>query len=153
VVDFTESWFYLNKSLIDQRGLKPAEVEETLARAMRDQPELRAAYTRTQLSAGVAADDLVGQRVARSFHPDRSGDVAVVLQPYHLWGAGGTSHGTPYDYDTHVPLLVFGPSIVGGPRHDLVTPQAVAAILARSLAIKPPVGAKAPVPDRLFAPH
>jgi hypothetical protein len=49
-----------------------------------------------------------------------------------------------------VPLLVFGPGIRPGVRHDRVTPQAAAAILAHGLGIAPPARAEAPVPAGLF---
>jgi hypothetical protein len=99
--------------------------------------------------------DPLGQRVWRSFHPDRSGDVVVVQKPYHIFTtplATGTLHGTPHPYDTHVPLLVFGRGVRPGPRQDPVTPQACAAILAHALGIAAPAAAEAPLPDELFGP-
>ena len=65
----------------------------------------------------------------------------VVLKPYHyFWPllAKGTTHGSPHPYDTHVPLLLYGPGIPQGVFSEPVTPQATAAILARSLGIPPP---------------
>jgi hypothetical protein len=75
-----------------------------------------------------------------------------VFKPYHLVTTSktGTTHGTPHAYDTHVPLLVFGPGIAPGVRGDAVTPLAAAPILARALGVKPPAGCKAAVPERLF---
>ena len=66
--------------------------------------------------------------VKRSFYPECSGDVMVVLKPYYLFSPPllsmnpdklptyRTSHGTPHAYDTHVPLLVMGPRIKPGQR-------------------------------------
>src|SRR5262249_20202385 len=130
-----------------------AAVEEALAAWLRQQPGIQTAYTRTQLIKGVAGDDRVGQMVRRSFHPERSGDVLVVLKPYHLISpplGTGTNHGTPHDYDTHVPLLVLGPGVPARVRTDPVTPQACAAILAHALGIRPPPAAEAPLPGGLF---
>src|SRR5262249_3354633 len=108
--------------------------------------------TRAQLHGEMAPYDEVGTRVKKSFHPARSGDVVMVLKPYHFVSeySTGTTHGTPHAYDTHVPLLVYGPGIRPGPRKDAVTPQAAAAILSRALGIKPPACAEAPVPEKLF---
>src|SRR5207237_3146731 len=92
------------------------------------------------------------RRVRRSFVPDRCGDVYVVLKPYYLLTsplAPGTTHGTPHDYDTHVPLLVYGPGVKGGVRDEPVTPQATAAVFARFLGVKPPASAEFPVPATL----
>ena len=98
-------------------------------------------------------DDPMWQSVRNSFYADRSGDLFVVLKPYYLLSsplATGTNHGTPHDYDTHVPLLVFGPGVEPGPRKEPVSPLAAAAILAKALGIEPPAGATSAVPDGLF---
>lgn len=145
-------WLYLNRALLRERGLKQAEVEKGLARWLEKQTGIQAVYTRTQLQAGIPAGDVVGQKVLRSFYPERSGDLMVIVKPYYLLGSWltGTTHGTPHDYDTHVPLLAYGPGIRGGARKDAVTPQAAAAILARALGIEPPAKAAAGVPAGLF---
>jgi hypothetical protein len=148
-------WIYLNQRVLRDRRLEPAKVEQALADWLCGQPGIQTAYTGTQLLQGVSPEDTIGQRVRRSFHPERSGDVTVVLKPYHLLTsplATGTTHGSPHPYDTHVPLLVYGPGIPGGPRSEAVTPQAIAAIFARGLNIPPPALAEAPVPRTLLRP-
>jgi hypothetical protein len=145
-------WLYLNQAVLRQRGVPAASVEEALARWLEKQAGILKAYTRTQLVQGVSADDALGTRVRRSFHPDRAGDVAVVLKPYHILNdlfVTGSTHGSPHAYDTHVPLLAYGPGIRGGVRSEAVTPQAAAAILAQALRIRPPAAAEAPVPSGL----
>jgi hypothetical protein len=145
-------WLHFNHAQLEKRKLKPADVEEKLARWLEKQTGIQAAYTRTQLLAGVNKDDAIGQCVRRSFHPERCGDVGFVLRPYYLLyhRQTGTTHGTPHRYDTHVPLLVYGTGIKPGARKDAVTPSATAAILAHALGIKPPAKAEAIVPDGLF---
>jgi hypothetical protein len=145
---------YLNQAVLARRGLRPPDVETALAGYLVEQPGIQAAYTRTQLLVGVPADDAVGQAMRRSFYPARSGDVVVVPKPYYFFSSylTGTTHGTPHSYDTHVPLMVYGPGIMPGVRTDRVTPQATAVILARGLGIAPPARADAPVPHGLFSP-
>jgi arylsulfatase A-like enzyme len=146
-------WAYLNRRGIAQRGLDPEAVEADLAEWLRGQPGIAAVYTRAQLLAGVDAEDPIGRAVRKSFHPDRSGDLMVVVKPHHLFltALTGTTHGTPHPYDTHVPLLVYAPGVAGGPRTEPVTPLAVPAILGRTLGITPPASAAYPVPGTLFA--
>jgi hypothetical protein len=146
-------WLYLNQRLVAERKLLPAEVAASLAGWLSGQPEVSATYTRAQMERGVQPGDAVGESVRRSYHPDRSGDVAVVGRPYDLWSGPlltGTNHGTPHSYDTHVPLLVYGPGVRPGRRADRVVPQAACAIFARALNVTPPTTAKYPVPDGLF---
>lgn len=147
-----EWWVYLNQDAVKAHGLKSATVEAALADWLKGQPGLQGAYTRTRLSGTLAADDRLGRMVQQSYYPSRSGDVYVLVKPYYLVSSEqtGTTHGTPYPYDTHVPLLVHGPGIRPGIRSDAVTPQAIASILSRELRIPAPPGAPA-VPDGLFA--
>jgi predicted AlkP superfamily pyrophosphatase or phosphodiesterase len=143
-------WVYLDADLLRRRGLDPAEVEEALAGWLERQPGVQAAFTRRRLQR---VNDPLAQTVRRSTDPERSGDVAVVIRPYHLLTGTftpGTTHGTPHAYDTHVPLFVYGPEVVAGRREEAVTPLALAAILAQGLGLPPPQDAEAAVPPGLF---
>jgi hypothetical protein len=145
-------WVYLNRDLIQRRGLKVADVEVTLAGWLAKQEGVQAVYTRAA-DGGSPEGDAIGQSVRRSFHPDRCGDLYVLQRPYYVFSlplGTGTTHGTPHPYDTHVPLLVYGAGIRSGIRKEAVTPQAAAVILAEVLGIKPPSGAEAPVPRDLL---
>lgn len=147
----SEPWVYLNQALLKERGLKQAEVEAALARWYSKQPGILKAYTRTQLLGDLPDDDLIGQSLLRSFHPQRSGDVAVILKPYHLFSSPlsvGTNHGTPHTYDTHVPLFVIGSGMAPGTSGKRVTPQVITPIFARALGIEPPSGNEATYPTR-----
>ncbi len=152
IMDAAYPWIYLNQELIHERGLEQAEVEEALVRWLKQQPGFLTAYSRTQILNGLPESDTLGVQVRRSFFPERSGDVEAVLKPYYLCTSKltGTHHGTPHPYDTHVPLLVYGPGVAPGVRSEPVTPQAIAAILSKALDVPSPEGAEAPVPDGLF---
>jgi hypothetical protein len=143
---------YLNRKLLLARGAEQAKVEKALATWLAAQPGIHSAWTRTELLAGRV--DEIGERVRSSFHPERSGDVMLVLKPYHLLGgtlASGTNHGTPHDYDTHVPLLVFGPGVKPGVRGERISPEVAPVVLAKALGIAPPRDARFAVPEGLFA--
>ena len=152
-------WIYLNQGTLKELGLPAAKVQDALAEWLGKQSGIQAVYTHRRLQQGPFADDALGEGVRLSFYASRSGDVAVVLKPY--WMVGGSpaerkydayraTHGTPYSFDTHVPLLVFGTGVRPGLREERVTPLAAAAILARALDIPPPAAAEYPVPPELF---
>jgi hypothetical protein len=147
-------WIYVNERLIAERKLDRNEVAKTLADALKSLPNIRATYTAGQLAGDNATLHTEGRLIKKSFHPDRSGEVYVVADPYFLIEAksygGGTSHGTPHEYDRHVPLLVIGPGIPGGERKDEVPPQSAAAIFAHFLGIQPPANADYKMPKSLF---
>ncbi|MFH4307887.1 hypothetical protein WAJ73_24000, partial [Acinetobacter baumannii] len=50
----------------------------------------------------------------------------------------GTTHGAPYSYDTHVPLIIMGPGIAPGKYHQAATPADIAPTLATLLGVQPP---------------
>jgi hypothetical protein len=146
-----EQWIYLDRDTIARHELKQADVEQALAGWLKEQPGIQKAFTRTELLAGEPEDEL-GRRLRRSFHPDRSGDVAVLQKPYYLVTdvKTGTNHGTPYPYDTHVPLLVYGPGVRRGSRTEPATPLLAAAVLAKLLGIPAPQQARETLPANLL---
>jgi hypothetical protein len=148
-------WVYLNRRAIAAAREQPAAVAARVADWARGRPEVARAYTVGQI-AGTDPADPVLPLVKASFAPDRCGDVYVIPKPYHLFDtstaatpATGTSHGTPYEYDRHVPLLAIGPGIDGGRSDEPVTPQHAAAILADALGVPLPRDAGVTLPETL----
>jgi hypothetical protein len=149
-------WLYFNPKVASAAGTTPAAVARLAADFLAERPDVYRAFTRADLAAGFPPDDLVGTRVRRSFWQptgglaERCGDLYVVQRPYNLPGTGtGTTHGSPFNYDAHVPLLVYGPGIPGGVRTEPTTPQAAAAIFSRWLGLRLPDKADFPVPVTL----
>jgi predicted AlkP superfamily pyrophosphatase or phosphodiesterase len=145
---------YLNRSVIEKRGLREEDVFDALAQWLEKQPGIQKAYTRFELAKKADKDDLLGASMRRSYFADRSADVLIVPKPYFVYfdKLVGTNHATPHEYDTHVPLLVFGPGVNAGVYKEPITPLAVPVILAKLLGIKPPAKAEVEAPDKLFGP-
>lgn len=113
---------YLDREALARRRVDPRRVASALAAELAKAPGVAAAWTREQVESGakLPVRDAqpgvdVSRAVRRSFHPGRSGDVYVVARPG--WqiaheGAGAlpyaTGHGTPWSYDTAVPLVFAG---------------------------------------------
>ncbi len=144
-------WVRLNQALIDLSGRTRAEIATEAARCLTEEPKLNVMRTFTQAElAGTFPDsDVIANRMKRSFDPSRCGDLAVVLEPYSIPAGLAATHGAPFDYDTHVPLLVYGPGIRGGERSEPTTPQALASIFAKWLEVRRPKDAAFPVPATL----
>ena len=86
----------------------------------------------------------------RTFHPRRSGDVLFVLAPYCVPGAKGTTHGSPWHYDTHVPLLLIGCGIRSGHFVQEVSPAAIASTVAELASVDyPSANAESPLREAL----
>ena len=80
--------------------------------------------------------------IARSYDPERGGDVVVLTSQHWNWieGERGTMHGSAYSYDTHVPLIIAGPGIKPGWYHANSSPEDIAPTLATILNTEIPSG-------------
>jgi len=74
---------------------------------------------------------------ANSYFESRSGDLFLLAKPYWLPSGRadkmhdyGTSHGTPYNYDQHVPVLLMGWGLEHGEFFAPITPADIAPTLA-----------------------
>jgi hypothetical protein len=139
IANSAEYAVYLNLDLIAKKNLDRAEVTRTAAAAVREVPHVFRVYTRQQLMSA-SLQDPVGRLVANGFFPRRSPDLDVLLDPYWLFGSSGTSHGTTFDYDTHVPVIFMGPGIRSGRYNENIIVNDVAPTLATMLDIETPAG-------------
>jgi arylsulfatase A-like enzyme len=151
IVSPGEYAIYLNLDLIRQKTLDRAAVNQTAAEAALSIPHVVRAYTREQLMNGAVQDDLVGHRLMNGFNMQRGADLFVLLEPYWLSGAHGTSHGTPYGYDAHVPVIFMGPGIKAARFDETIAVNDVAPTLAAILEVETPSGSSGRVLDEIFA--
>lgn len=133
----------IHPQALAEKKLTSSEVEQVVRDALLKLPFVRAAYTRTDLLRGIAPGEW-GRHMLASFHSERSADVLFQLQPYFLLSSRthGTTHGTPYNYDTHVPLLWFGVGVTPGVRTERVGVDDLAPTLSRILGLVAPPLAK-----------
>jgi len=87
------------------------------------EPGIAEVVTRGDLEAGRAPPgSKFFVQAQRMFDRERIADLQVVTKPYWLVsGSGrkvGTSHGSPYPYDSNVPILLYGPAWIAAERVD-----------------------------------
>lgn len=137
-----EMGIYLNLEPIPGKKIDRGDMERVAAAALRQQPHVYRVYTRTDLlSPGMG--DRIDQRVRNGFNGTRSGDVIVVHDPYWITsGAPGTTHGSPFTYDTHVPVIFWGPAakVKPGQYHRDAAVHDIAPTLATMLGVATPSG-------------
>ena len=118
--NWIEAWLppqvYLNRELACARRIDPVHLDMEVSTLALSHPGVARVYTRRSLEGGLPGEqDPWFIRFARGFDPERSGDLLVLLKPFWLFSSErGTSHGSPYGYDTHVPLILSGPGIRPG---------------------------------------
>ena len=142
IVASLNSSLYLNTELIQGKKLDQAEVEQTAGAAAMTMPHIYRAYSAEAISRGQISTDSISAYVRNGAIRQRSGDVIIVAEPYYLSGAKGTSHGTPYSYDTHVPMIFLGKGIKPGIYRQRVHVTDIAPTLAEILGVETPSGSQ-----------
>lgn len=143
VTALVESNLYLDLAALDAHHVPHAAAEDVAAAAVGRLPGIYAAYGRTRILEGRLPRTDVGDRIERSFHPRVSGDLVLVSEPYWVPGKlAGTTHGSPYAYDTQVPLLLAGPGIRPGRYPARASTLDLAPTLADLLGVLPPAGSE-----------
>jgi predicted AlkP superfamily pyrophosphatase or phosphodiesterase len=143
---------YLNYELMAKLRLDPAEVRQTAAEAAVAVPHVARVYTRDQLQRGQVSSDRIAQRVLRGFNAQRSGDLEIILEPYWMRQATGTTHGTPYNYDAHIPVILMGARIKPGEYSDHVALNDLAPTIATLLSVEIPAGSSGRVLTEALRP-
>ena len=147
-IGFSASSLLLDKKLITAKNENTAAVTEEARRLIMAEPAVAAAYTRAELLANAPADGLLFKPMRQSWHPDVSGDVQYALKPNWMFTSATSiaTHGSPYDYDSHVPLLVYGPKWYRpGKIETRVDITNIAPTLAQLLGLARPEAAEAAV--------
>ncbi|GET34060.1 alkaline phosphatase family protein [Prolixibacter bellariivorans] len=125
---------YLNHPEIHKKQIGINAVAKEIARYAQTFKGVANAYTAEQLT-GATLQNQSGRYIQNGFYVKRSGDVSILLDPQWLgdYPHTGTSHGTTYSYDTHVPLLWYGwhikPGYTSKPVHTVDIAPTLAAFL------------------------
>jgi predicted AlkP superfamily pyrophosphatase or phosphodiesterase len=92
-------------------------------------------YTRAQLQRGeISISDPIERRVVHGFYSTRSGDVVIIAEPFKYLGDSiPATHGSPYSYDTHVPVVIMAPGLTPGRYFDRASPADIAPTISALL--------------------
>ena len=134
---------YFNYEALKRENVDLAEISRVVAAAALTIPGVARSFTREQLLRGATSiTDPIERRVAHGFNPSRSGDVVMIAEPYKYLGDTITAtHGSPYSYDTHVPVIIMGHGIVPGRYLEPASPADIAPTLSALLRITAPTNA------------
>lgn len=136
-----EQNYYLNRDVVKAKNLNIEEVERVAAEAAMSTPGVFAAFTRTQLLKGDLPKWDWVQRAMNGFSPTLGGDLMIFEAPGVLFGgSSGTSHGSAWEYDSHVPIIVRGGTVKKGIYNRRVATADIAPTLSLLLGIEYPSG-------------
>lgn len=112
---FSTSGLLLDPKVIAERRAPRKDVEATAKAALLALPGVERVHTRTEMEElRVLRENRFFPDAQKTFHPERSSHLFVVMKPGWMMSSRttGTTHGSPHDYDRHVPALFYGPGFV-----------------------------------------
>ncbi len=99
---------FINRTLIREKNMKLDDMQRTLSKWAEEQEYVTKAFASCDLTEENYTSEL-GQKVQLGFLPALSGDVIYVLEPGFMeYTRQGTTHGSPYSYDSQVPFILYG---------------------------------------------
>jgi predicted AlkP superfamily pyrophosphatase or phosphodiesterase len=143
IISFSNSQVHLNNQLIIKNKLNEEAIRKDIIAFLRDQPVITFAVDNDKIGEAGLPEELAG-RIKNGYNAKRSGVITYILQPGWYSGLGtvntGTTHGSLYSYDAHIPLLWMGWGIKHGAtnRHTYMTD--ISPTLAALLRIQEPSG-------------
>lgn len=143
--DFSAAGLLLDDAAIAARGLSHVEVERLAKEELLKLPAVLAVFDEQQMRAGDAASTPYLAAMRKSWDPERAPGLQYVMQPGWFLSSrpGGSTHGSPHAYDTHVPLLFWGAALpVRGERAERVEVADLAPTLAKLLGVRSPAAAQ-----------
>lgn len=132
--------FLLNHPLITEKRVDRKALATAIRDLLRKEPGIAQAWLKEEVKAGLPPRTAFADLLQNHLIDDLSADIITVQARYWLFGSrtSGTTHGTPHDYDTHVPIMVHAPGYATGRVDTLVGVNDIAPTLAKMLGIPPP---------------
>lgn len=140
IAAITNQQVFIDHDSLDNDADEIAELKESLSAFLKTLPGVAAVVDLEELSE-TTMPSKYKTMIENSYHAQRSGDLYIVLEPAWMEDfVKGTTHGTQYAYDTHVPLIFFGGAVKAGKDYSAVNITDIAPTISQMLKIQEPNG-------------
>jgi len=156
VENISNEQIFLNKVKIDSLRLDAAIVAQKIADEVINLEGIYKSVTARTLQTAGFTDGILNS-LQNGYNQKRSGDVLLILNPSTIVidfskddFRKGTTHGSGYSYDTHVPVIFYGTGIKKGSSKKKYEIVDIAPTVANLLQIQFPNGTTGKVIDEIF---
>ena len=139
-VNYSNQNIYLNESFIKDNKLEYDQIVFDIQQKLNELPFVSRVYSRDEILKGNPVDYHLSM-IARGFDPKQNGDLVVLLHPQYMESYDtGTTHGSTYMYDTHIPNIWMGWNVEPGQTHRKTYITEIAPTVSQMLNISMPNG-------------
>lgn len=155
IKSYFHPYIYLDRDLIAKRKLSLEQVQKAVAMEVSKFDGVALAVTSSDIETGNTPQDYLHTLVVNNHSQNRSGDVYVVLEAHRFVAdmeglTVAATHGSPWGYDTFVPLIFAGFGIDDDTVYDRVSTTDIAVTLSAILGIKAPSGAQGKILEKVL---
>ncbi|AYV24923.1 alkaline phosphatase family protein [Vibrio mediterranei] len=152
---YAQPYIYLDHDLIAAKKVSLRDVQKVIAEEVMKVKGVATAVTSEDIASNRVADSRVNELIRNNYHPLRSGDVYMVFGPRtYINDMDGltiaSTHGSPWRYDTHVPVIFAGHNLKAQTVTRPVTPYDIAPTLSGYLDVSAPSGATGVMLEEVF---
>ncbi|MFT5728586.1 MAG: putative AlkP superfamily pyrophosphatase or phosphodiesterase [Desulforhopalus sp.] len=145
IVGYDHPYVYLNHEVIKKNKLNLVEIEKAVAKQLVQFEGIAQAVSSSDLRGANLPDTPINHAILNNFNPNRSGDIYIVFEPHwFIRDFDGLevscTHGSPWSYDTYVPIIFGGMDIPAQHVVRRVQVVDIATTLATYMGTKPPSG-------------
>jgi predicted AlkP superfamily pyrophosphatase or phosphodiesterase len=145
LLNYSNFNIFFNKTIIKDKGLELPKVKLAFKEFLISLPQIKKVYTEEEILAN-SGNDYYLNFVAKGYDVTQDGDMVIINKPGDMeYSTTGTSHGTPYSYDTHVPAIFYGWHIKKGESYDKKAITEIAPTIAQKIKVAFPNGTEAKV--------
>ena len=150
VLNYSNFNLFFNKEIIKTKGLELSKVKQAFKDYFMTQDYIKRAYTEEEILASTGADYFL-DFIAKGFDATQNGDIVILEKPgYSEHALLGTSHGTAYSYDTHVPAIFYGWQIKAGESYNKKDITEIAPTIAQKIKVTFPNGTESKVLEEVL---
>ena len=140
ILDVSNNEIYFDHDRISAAKLDVDAISRFATAYIQQQDGIAAAYTTSNLMQ-MDADNPIIERLQKGYNPKRSGDIMYMPLPGYIANRTyGTTHGSAFIYDTHVPLLLYGNGIQKGSTSKRTKISDIAPTICALLEVSNPTG-------------
>ncbi|MEO8235483.1 MAG: alkaline phosphatase PafA [Flavobacterium sp.] len=145
VLDYSNANLFFDKTIIKEKGLELSRIKQSFKDYLMTFKEVKRVYTEEEI-LNSTGNDYYSNFIFKGYDPKQNGDIVVLYGTGNIdHGITGTTHGTPYSYDTHVPCIFYGWNIKKGETHEKKEITQIAPTIAQKIQIPFPNGTQSNV--------